>query len=147
MSDTLGFRITADGCSWICADCGKEFPASGSLHLCEAKLPEEYRQLREQIATLTRQRDEARAALEEAQETIDTIRLNPDDAEDYAEQYINGEQHPSTSVVLAARDERMKRQGAVEALRVAIGEVVIDGNPQILVDKLERRIAELEAKG
>jgi DNA repair exonuclease SbcCD ATPase subunit len=80
MSDTLGFRITADGCSWACPDCGKEFPTGDSLHLCEAKLPEEYRKLREQIATLTRERDEALAALEEAQETTDTIRLNPDDA-------------------------------------------------------------------
>ena len=58
--------------------------------------------------TLTRERDESLAALEEAQETIDTIRLNPDDAEDYAEQYINGEKHPRTSVVLAARDARVK---------------------------------------
>ena len=66
MSDTLGFRITADGCSWVCADCGKEFPLGGTLHLCEAKLPEEYRQLREQIATLTRERDEFAAALETA---------------------------------------------------------------------------------
>ena len=52
MSDGLGFRITAEGCAWVCDGCGKEFPSGGTLHLCDAKLPEEYARLRASIATL-----------------------------------------------------------------------------------------------
>ena len=77
MSDGLGFRITTEGCAWVCDGCGKEFPSGGTLHLCDAKLPEEYARLRANIATLeadlaaSREREAAlAAALKVAEKTI-----------------------------------------------------------------------------
>ena len=140
MSDHLGFKIAADGCSWICADCGKEFPLGGTLHLYEAKLPEEYRKLREQIATLTRERDEALAALDvyeqwrkdrkhfhdswlAAGRTFDNL-PRESQARIQAEANLVVIMEESIGLVdphaaLAARDALMKRQGAIEAWKAA----------------------------
>lgn len=138
-SNHLGFTITADGCAWVCADCGKEFPLGDTLHLCEAKLPEEYRKLREQIAALTRERDEeqrgrmlheslhaswrdrceeARRERDEAREKHAAMAAKLIGVVEIGNKYFGTDLKASDGAraILAARDARMKREGGLLVL-------------------------------
>jgi hypothetical protein len=68
----------------------------------------EVTRLTAELAARTEEKDALAAALEIADECIDTIRLNPDDAFSYADQYVNGGELDKPTAILASRDAKVR---------------------------------------
>jgi hypothetical protein len=88
----------------------------------------EVARLNAELAARTEEKDALAAALEIADECIDTIRLNPDDAFSYADQYVNGGELDKPTAILASRDAKVRAKGMRKAAERA--QSTFDDNPQ-----------------
>jgi hypothetical protein len=88
----------------------------------------EVTRLTAELAARTEEKDALAAALEIADECIDTIRLNPDDAFSYADQYVNGGELDKPTAILASRDAKVRAKGMRKAAERA--QSTFDDNPQ-----------------
>ena len=154
MSDGLGFRITAEGCAWVCDGCGKEFPSGGTLHLCNAKLPEEYARLRANIATLEvdlaaeRERSAVLAAMFQGLPR----KVSGGAGKVWIGGVVDGSYHTGpiiSAAILAAHDAEVARKAKVEALEsfLDIGRDDYLGPQTMLGMEIRVRIAALKAEG
>ena len=94
-----------------------------------------------QVAALTTERDGLAAKVIKCLDFIDTVKDTSDDMGEDASDFLNAIAAEFTEDILAARDERMKRQGAVEALNQLIGAMV--ESDHVSLEYIQYRLAAL----